>query len=845
MPGREIGYCTHVESAVILKCQLSRYENDLHDLAECFPEYAANVTAPSQLAVGDICLAKYLSDGNWYRAQILKVTRESYYVEFIDYANTDFVQKSNVRDLISPQVELPRTCIDVQLQDVHVTDIDICKAKTWLETKLIEQVAILDISSRNGDIVEAYVFLENEETSINDQLYSNFALEEHAAADEEVEFEKEISEKQEPNMGNELTESKESLKSLVSEIALQQTSFQQFKSATLSSRESVLCTHVESCITIHCQLSERYKADLQDISLILLRDPPNIGLTFDHIQIGKALLAKSLEDETWYRGCVNSIDQSGITVSYVDFGNKETLPPQNLAEITDEKLLEVPATCIQCLLQDVYETDIEVEKTKSWLETNIMEKNLIIQILESTEELNEKLVYAYYADKQSEVPINDQIYELFPGEEVEIEEKQGNGKVMENQEDIFPSEISETSPREGNKEFCYPQLSKGSVEGAECTLVEKSNTIKCQLTKCKDQLEKLMNSIANLNESLFSLAIPKEKMACIAPYHQDLCLYRAKILSVSEATSKVEFVDFGNIDDVINEDFRAIPEELLKPNVFCVKCVLFGVNVLPEYENAAVECLNRLVVEDAPEISLVVHDFENNIATVTLKKNSVNINEFLQRHYGLSKSFHDTEINLGDEIQILIPKTQSLASFGCQLANRVNDIKALTQELVVAFGDGLPLLEHFAIGTPCCAIGDDNLYYRSVIENVNNDLVTIRFVDFGIIKGLKKDRLYKLPKKFLLLPTQGFIGKLYDVQPLEDNNAWTEEAINYFNTICRDIVLNATIVDMKENVFLLTLVMDNGDILSEHLTQRNLAKCKERRLSNSLEEQKPLVNGYG
>ena len=828
-----------------MKCQLSRYENDLHDLAKSFPIYAADVTAPSQLAVGDICLAKYSSDDNWYRAQILKVTGEGYYVEFIDYANTDLVQKSDVRDLISSQVVLPRTCIDVQLQDVHVTDIDISKAKIWLETKLIEQVAILDISSRNGDIVEAYVFLENGETSINDQLYSNFALEEHAASDEEVEFEKEISEKQEPNMGNELTESKESLKSLVPEIASQQTSFQQFKSATLSSRESVLCTHVESCITIHCQLSERYKADLQDISLILLKDPPNIGLTFSHIQIGKALLAKSLEDETWYRGCVSNIDESGITVSYVDFGNKETLPPQNLAEITHEKLLEVPATCIQCLLQDVFETDIEVQKTKSWLEANIMEKNLLIQISESTEETNEKLVYAYYADKQSEASINDQIYELFPGEEVEIEENQENGKVMENQKDKVTSEISETSPREGSKEFCYPQLSKGSVESAECTVVEKSNTIKCQLTKCKDQLEKLMATIASMNESLKSLAIPKENMACIAPYHQDLCLYRAKILSVSEATSKVEFVDYGNIDDVINEDFRAIPEELLKPNVFCVECVLFGVNVLPEYEDDAVEYLNRTVVEDTPEISLVVHDLENNIATVTLKQNSVNINEFLQGEYGLSERFHETEINVGDKIQIFIPKTQSLASFGCQLANRVDDIKALTQELTVAFGNGLPLLKNFAVGTPCCAIGDDNLYYRSVIENLNNDLVTIRYVDFGIIKGLRKDRLYKLPKSFLLLPAQGFRGSFYDLQPFGDNNAWTEEAINYFNTICRDAVLNATVVDMKENVVLITLTKDNGDTLSEHLTQRNLAKCKERRLSNSLEEQKPFVNGYG
>ena len=801
--------------------------------------------APSQLAVGDICLAKYSSDGDWYRAQILKVTCEGYYVEFIDYANTDLVQKSDVRDLISPQAVLPRTCIDVQLQDVHVTDINISKAKIWLETKLIEQVAILDICSRNGNIVEAYVFLENEETSINDQLYRNFALEEHAAADEEVEFEKEISEKQERNMGNELTDCKDSLKSLVSEIASQQISFQEFKPATLSSRESVLCTHVESCITIHCQLSERYKADLQDISLILLRDPPNIGLTFDHIQIGKALLAKSLEDETWYRGCVTNIDESGITVSYVDFGNTETLPPQNLAEIAHEKLLEVPATCIQCILEDVFETDIEVQKTKSWLEANIMEKNLLIQISESIGEMNEKLVYAYYADKQSETSINDQIYELFPGEEVEIEENQENGKIMENQEDTVTSEISETSPREGGKEFFYPQLSSGSVEAAVCTVVEKSNTLRCQLTKCKDQLEKLMDSIASMNESLKSLAIPKENMACIAPYHQDLCLYRAKILSVSEATSKVEFVDHGNIDDVINEDFRAIPEELLKPNVFCVKCVLGGVNILPEYEDDAVEYLNRTVVEDAPEISLVVHDFKNNIATVTLKQDSVNVNEYVQGQYGLSESFQETEINLGDKIQILIPKTQSLASFGCQLANRVNDIKTLTQELMVAFENGLPLLENFAVGTPCCTTRDDNFYYRGVIENVNNDLVTIRFVDFGTIKEVRKDHLCKLPKNFFSLPAQSFIGSLYDLEPFGDDNEWAEEAIDCFNNICRDTVLSATIVDMKDNIYLITLAMDNGDTLSKHLSQRNLAKCKERRLSNFLEEQKSLVNGYG
>lgn len=51
---------------------------------------------PAQnLKVGELCIAQF-TDGVYYRAKILKVTREGCDVHFIDYGNYDFVAKAKI-----------------------------------------------------------------------------------------------------------------------------------------------------------------------------------------------------------------------------------------------------------------------------------------------------------------------------------------------------------------------------------------------------------------------------------------------------------------------------------------------------------------------------------------------------------------------------------------------------------------------------------------------------------------------------------------------------------------------------------------------------------------------------
>jgi len=46
--------------------------------------------------------------------------------------------------------------------------------------------------------------------------------------------------------------------------------------------------------------------------------------------------AKSVSDDTWYRGRIAGIAQEGLTVHYVDYGNTELLPKGNLRELLPE-----------------------------------------------------------------------------------------------------------------------------------------------------------------------------------------------------------------------------------------------------------------------------------------------------------------------------------------------------------------------------------------------------------------------------------------------------------------------------------------------------------------------------
>ena len=74
--------------------------NEIEEQAEKFQLMAQVAGSPlphDKVEVGELCIAKYLEDGRWYRARIDNVTGNDVIAFFIDYGNTEIIPRSLVR----------------------------------------------------------------------------------------------------------------------------------------------------------------------------------------------------------------------------------------------------------------------------------------------------------------------------------------------------------------------------------------------------------------------------------------------------------------------------------------------------------------------------------------------------------------------------------------------------------------------------------------------------------------------------------------------------------------------------------------------------------------------------
>lgn len=107
-----------VESPDSFWAQLTATSNsDLPLLQDELQDYYSHCTTrPSDVVVGQACAAQYLDV--WYRAEIQSIEGHQVQVHFVDYGNSDFAEKSDVRDLPESFLKLPRQSFRCALTSV-------------------------------------------------------------------------------------------------------------------------------------------------------------------------------------------------------------------------------------------------------------------------------------------------------------------------------------------------------------------------------------------------------------------------------------------------------------------------------------------------------------------------------------------------------------------------------------------------------------------------------------------------------------------------------------------------------------------------------------------------------
>ena len=115
-------HITSVVSADNFVCQLAQPSvAELPLLMDRIQDYCTSDEDIKNLdpKVGMVCLAMSSKDSNWFRAEITGVQESEISVQFVDYGNTDRVDKSKLKSIPADMLSLPRLAIPCQLYGVE------------------------------------------------------------------------------------------------------------------------------------------------------------------------------------------------------------------------------------------------------------------------------------------------------------------------------------------------------------------------------------------------------------------------------------------------------------------------------------------------------------------------------------------------------------------------------------------------------------------------------------------------------------------------------------------------------------------------------------------------------
>lgn len=282
--------------------------------------------------------------------------------------------------------------------------------------------------------------------------------------------------------------------------------------------------------------------------------------------------------------------------------------------------------------------------------------------------------------------------------------------------------------------------------------------------------------------------------ACLAFFDEDERYYRAILKNVGPDTATATYVDYGNGSTVRATDLRPLPVELSQQPPYALQCTLDGVD--PASKTAALEeAFAKIVLDTAVTVECIkvvngiLHvrlyhpdgtDVLQKISTPTLTppaasvgarsidEPSSNVPSRVQSTSPEMEFFDSAEVvqvdtkchpvvePMGVQFhpgQVLSTKAMALCitssmdvwiqldpSAADALTDRVNRYVAQPEFL------RLPALDQPRVGDRCLALfPDDHSWYRAVIESIDGNGSTVRYIDFGNCSPIGLDALRPLP----------------------------------------------------------------------------------------------------
>lgn len=492
------------------------------------------------------------------------------------------------------------------------------------------------------------------------------------------------------------------------------------------------------------------------------------GEKFDE-SIGTLVGAKSLVAGKWYRGRVVSFLNGNVDVFYVDFGNKESLPVENV------KKLDSSFYNLQYCARKV-SLDLDYEENE---EKQIVEK---LVTLTQNEELD-----GYFLNSNdsyiSEFLLNGN--RITPA----LKLLSSSTSKIDRFEEIIPKNL----------------LSKNAIEDTESELKVFVSHIDSP-KKFWVHKEEIVNDLQEFQESLQKACetLPDSKNPnpgdVVAAIFSDMW-YRAKVLSIVDNILTVQFIDYGNIleVDLSCEKVKTLSKELIEVPTFATRYSLKG-----KWKESATSKFEEMIWNHEDPLNVVVLTESDPLVVDLLKEGESIFDNLIEEDMGAGED--DCE---EDFCVVYVTHSNSPDDFYIQKLSSTEILSSISSSLENA--ETFENLSYFQENDICVAkFSLDDTWYRARVLNKHQDEVKVLFIDYGNTSSVTQ--IKKLPSDIAKIPA---LSENYSLIYGNKCDEWSEAASAKFKEYVDGDPLKMNIVFNRPNRPIVKLYSEKGSISEE------------------------------
>ncbi|XP_022107965.1 uncharacterized protein LOC110988589 [Acanthaster planci] len=830
---KEEVYVSSGTSPASFWCQLARQEDTLNKLMNSIDaHYSALSNGEGQMrspVIGSLCVAQFADDGGWYRAKITEVHADACVVTFIDYGNSDKVPRHLIMDIKEDFLVAEQQACLCSLGDVDPV------AANWTteaydgfldltgDKKLLAEVISVDSSTSSHQVI-----LLDLGMSLGKRLIEKGHARPVPVSTRAIRF------------GSESEELPDQLR----------TELSGFKKLDIiqGSSEKVYVTVANSLHEFYCQIAAKAIGDLEPLSEKLQSEAESLeDITADSIQ-GMPCIAKFSDDEQWYRATVLAEKGDMVEVFFVDYGNKQSVPRDQVKALTED-FSDLPAQTVKCALAHIPGSTASDDTAVAEFENVVLESESLTA--EFVRQKGCTWIVKLLNDGQ---PVAEALG-------VELLEE-----ISEAPELHVPSPLRSLSYTQAPLKACQ-------VVEVFVTAVNSPEDFWCQFAKTEDDLNVVMDNIQSSFIHMGENPRPQDMhlrpgQACLAQCAQDGYWYRSEVTEVMGDSVNVLCVDNGKTQTVSSNKVRAIEAGFMDLHRQSFRCQLAGVSPRKEvWDQDAVDTFKKMTSDhslmadilklvksgegNTTDAVVILHDGAISLSDLLVEKGlaqAVEVHQYkeeeMDRSFGeqiLKTSpwegpkYEQPVLPSGEKQEVVVLSVTSPSEFYCRaVESDQSGIPAkIRSELERHIGEMIGLSRLVpGKGMPCVAKCEDEIWQRvEILDVLQNDRVKVFLVDQAVTQEISIDNLQLITSTLLGLPLQAVKCSL---EPAPSGSDWSEADTMAFRELIEGKTLQAELAEGGVQLF------DGDESIMQTLVQK--AADRNAKLLQGKSEKNSEVN---